>query len=90
MAVSARISKSGQVTIPAEIREKLGVKPGDSVIWRVDEEGKVAVERVKYTFEELRGIAPLRETGKDLRTVIDEAMDEWGESKARDLRIPGP
>jgi predicted nucleic acid-binding protein len=30
MAVTARISKSGQVTIPAETREKLGLKPGDT------------------------------------------------------------
>lgn len=86
MAISARISKSGQVTIPAEIRQKLGVKPGDTVLWRVDEEGKIEVERVKYTFQELRGIAPLKEADKDLQTVIEEAMDEWGESKAEEFR----
>jgi len=88
MAISARISKSGQVTIPAEIREKLGVKPGDVVLWRVDDDGKIEVERVKYTFEELRGIAPLLENDKDLQTVIDQAMDEWGESKVREFRTP--
>lgn len=53
-----RISTSGQVNILAEIREKLEVKPGDSVLWRIDDEGKMEVDRVNYIFEELRGIAP--------------------------------
>ncbi|GBC70187.1 hypothetical protein HRbin01_01897 [archaeon HR01] len=34
------LSEKGQVTIPKEIREYLGVKPGDKVLFLV-EEGKV-------------------------------------------------
>lgn len=89
MAITARISKSGQVTIPAEIRKNLGVEPGDIVLWRMDDEGKVNVERVKYSFEELRGIAKLREPDKDLMTVIDEAMDEWGKAKDQEFEELG-
>jgi len=81
MAISARISKSGQVTIPAEIREKLGVKPGDVVLWRVDDDGKIEVERVKYKFEDLIGIfGPLPE-GMTMDELITEAMAEATERR---------
>lgn len=76
MAVSARISKSGQVTIPAEIRETLGVRPGDSVIWRVDDQGHVAVERVKYTLDDMDGILGPLPDGMTLDEVISEATGE--------------
>ena len=85
MAVTARLSKSGQLTMPAEIRESLGVKPGDTVIWQVDEHGSAKVTPVKLTFEQLRGIAGPPRDGKDLMTTIDEAMQEWGKAKLREL-----
>jgi antitoxin PrlF len=81
MAVTARISKSGQVTIPADIRERLGLKPGDTVIWGEGPGGEVTVRPVKYTFNELRGIVPGLEIDKDLTEIIEEAREEWGEKK---------
>lgn len=39
-----RITQKGQVTIPKDIREKLGVKPGSSVRFKVIE-GKCVVEK---------------------------------------------
>lgn len=43
MAASTVTSK-GQVTIPKEIRELLGVKEGDRLIFRLDDQGKVVVQ----------------------------------------------
>ena len=39
-----KVTRKGQVTIPKEIREKLGVKPGSSVRFRVAQ-GKFVLEK---------------------------------------------
>lgn len=38
MDVAARISSKGQVTVPKPVREALGIKEGDEVIFRVEGE----------------------------------------------------
>jgi len=35
------------VTIPVEVREKLGLKKGDLVIWIIDDEGRCILRKVK-------------------------------------------
>ncbi len=39
-----KVTKKGQVTIPKDIMEKLGIKPGSSVRFRIIE-GKCVVEK---------------------------------------------
>jgi AbrB family looped-hinge helix DNA binding protein len=39
----AKITTRGQITIPAEIRKKLGVKDGDKVIF-LEENGRIIME----------------------------------------------
>ncbi len=39
-----RVTEKGQVTIPKDVREKLGIRPGSSVRFRVVE-GKCVVEK---------------------------------------------
>jgi len=39
-----KVTQKGQVTIPRDIRDKLGIKPGSSVRFRVVE-GKCVVEK---------------------------------------------
>ena len=89
MAVTARISKSGQVTIPAEIREKLGVNPGDTVVWGTGKHGEATVTPIRHTFEDLCGIVPALDTDKDLLTIIDETLEEGGEEKGREFEDLG-
>jgi AbrB family looped-hinge helix DNA binding protein len=43
MAKSTLTSK-GQVTIPKEVRERLGVKEGDRLVFRFDEQGRLTIE----------------------------------------------
>ena len=47
---SAVITKSGQVTLPKELRDFLGVKPGEKIIFDTDEK-RVIIKR-KMTKEE--------------------------------------
>lgn len=41
--VLAKITTCGQITIPAEIRKKLGVRDGDKVIF-IEENGRIIME----------------------------------------------
>lgn len=42
--LTSSVTTKGQVTIPAELREKLGIKPGDRVNF-VETAGKVEIQR---------------------------------------------
>lgn len=75
----ATTTRKGQVTIPAEVRRRLGVAPSDKVAFVIDESGKVEVRRAPYSVADLKGILPAlpgRET-IDFDDIIDEAFEEW-------------
>lgn len=38
---TTKVTRKGQVTIPAEFREELGLEEGDEVVWQSGEEGLV-------------------------------------------------
>jgi len=50
----ARMSANGQVTVPIEIRKKLGVKDGDKVIF-LEENGRIVMENsVRIALKEVQ------------------------------------
>jgi AbrB family looped-hinge helix DNA binding protein len=56
---TARITSKGQVTIPKEIRERLGVEPGDALDFRI-EDGRLDVRAVKRRrLSGFRGLFPV-------------------------------
>lgn len=69
----AKTSTKGQATIPAEVRKALGLQPGGSVQFIVDDEGKVSVIAKKRGLSHLRGIFGKHE-GPPLD--VDEAIME--------------
>ncbi|MGD7034262.1 AbrB/MazE/SpoVT family DNA-binding domain-containing protein [Methylotuvimicrobium buryatense] len=46
MSQLAKISSKGQVTIPADVRKKLHLEAGDTVVWETSEDGRVWVRRI--------------------------------------------
>ena len=50
----ARISVKGQVTIPIEIRKKLGLKEGDKVVFMEQGSNIVILNSNRLAFEELQ------------------------------------
>jgi antitoxin PrlF len=50
----SKVTAQGQISVPAEIRRKLGIGPGSVLEW--EEEGdKVVVRRAgRYSFEDIR------------------------------------
>jgi AbrB family looped-hinge helix DNA binding protein len=53
-----RVTQKGQVTIPLEVRQALGIKPGSEVEFEVDERGarmRVGHDRVAREIVRMRG-----------------------------------
>ncbi|NOR23410.1 MAG: AbrB family transcriptional regulator [Desulforhopalus sp.] len=44
-AITSKLTTKSQATIPGKIREFLGVKPGDSVAFEIDENKRVFVRK---------------------------------------------
>jgi AbrB family looped-hinge helix DNA binding protein len=69
----SRLTTQGQISVPAEVRRKLGVAPGGAISWEQLETGEIVVRRAdKLTFDEVRArFAHLRPR----RPVTPEQMD---------------
>lgn len=81
MAIAhSKVTAQGQISVPAEVRRKLGVGPGSVLEW--DEDGdKVVVRRAgRYTFEDVRralfpdGKKPKPRTLEELKEGIRQYM----------------
>lgn len=74
--ITRTVTSKGQVTIPKQIREQLGIDPADKVTFVVNDSGVVEIRTAPYSIRDLRGILPAipgRET-EDFDDFIDEAM----------------
>jgi antitoxin PrlF len=85
MAVRMRhispVTSKGQVTIPKEFRDRLGVSLPDRVEFVLTDLGEVILRPVRLTVDDLFGIVPAipgREDD-DIDDIIREAMDEQAE-----------
>jgi antitoxin PrlF len=67
---SATVTSKGQITVPKEIREHLGIEPGDRVNFQIGSGGEVIVEPESIDIRSLRGM--LKHRGK---RVSLEAME---------------
>ena len=72
----SRITAQGQVSVPAKVRQRLGVGPGSVLEW--DEEGdRVIVRKAgRYSSEDIHRVlfsrAPRRRTIEDMKTGIQQ------------------
>ncbi len=64
------------MTVPAEIRNKLGLVPGSIIEWR-EIEGEIVVARAsKYVSEEIhRALFPSRPAGRSLEELDEGVRD---------------
>lgn len=74
--ITRAVTSKGQVTIPKQIRDQLGIDVDGKITFIVHESGTVEIRPLKYTMRDLRGILPAipgRET-EDFEDFIDEAL----------------
>jgi antitoxin PrlF len=76
--IATKITKGGQITLPAEAREALGVKPGDQVYIRI-EKGEVRVVKPPYQLRDLKGILPAPRPGYNVEQAVREAGEEMAD-----------
>ena len=78
--VLVQIGKRGQLTLPAEVRRVLGLKPGDALVVRV-EKGRVVLEPAVVLPVEIYDEARLREFEEAARLEpeeVEEIRRRWG------------
>ena len=73
MPISTLTSK-GQVTIPKEIRSRMGLKTGDRLEFRIDDQGRVTVRPAgEPTYLRLRGM--LHRYAKERPVTVEEMRE---------------
>ncbi len=74
------LTSKGQVTIPKEIRDELGLRPHDKIRFIIVD-GKVGLEKAYPSLEEVAGSLPANRLG----VSVEEAIEIAREERARDL-----
>jgi AbrB family looped-hinge helix DNA binding protein len=69
------VSPKGQVTIPAEVRKRFGIKPRDKVTFYVDGDD-VRLRPTSFTLETAAGSVPALKEPLDWKEVERRAKDE--------------
>ncbi|MBX9590403.1 MAG: AbrB/MazE/SpoVT family DNA-binding domain-containing protein [Hyphomonadaceae bacterium] len=74
--IEAKVTSKGQVTLPVELRDRLGIEPGDRVVFVEQADGSFALRVRSGTLASLRGILRGKvksPSDKEVRGWIDEA-----------------
>lgn len=79
-----KITAKGQITIPKEIREALGVGPGDHFLFRI-EEGKAVIYPVKGSLLDRRGSLKPKNVPEDLEKVREQVKIKITEGADEEL-----
>lgn len=76
--LETRLTKKGQVTIPAGIRRRLGLKPGDRVRFEVDGEEVRIRPATSKLLEGYGAVTPRKrpEDWRKLRAEVEQAIGE--------------
>jgi len=67
-----RLTSKGQITLPRDVRQRLKLKLGDRLRFRIADNGQVVLEAAKHHVAELHGL--LQRKGR--KPVSIEAMDD--------------
>ena len=78
---SATVTSKGQITIPVEVRNELGLNPGDRVIFAKNENGRFVLYPKNGNIEDLKGILD-----KPDRTLSIEEINEAIAARGSRLR----
>lgn len=78
------LTERGQVTVPAEVRRHLDVGPKDRLVFTIEDDGGVRVQRAEFTLKTAFGSVEPTKRPEDLERVIRDAKDERAERVASD------
>jgi antitoxin PrlF len=69
----AKMTSKGQITVPKDVRLKLNLKPGDRVLFIVEDDGVVRLRAANKDISSLKGILPPPKRSATLEE-IEEAI----------------
>ena len=77
MTYSTTMTSKGQVTVPADIRRKLGLKPGESVRFKLVQNNRVVIEKNdwKQRLDELHKKTAEHLKKHNIKPLSDEELD---------------
>jgi antitoxin PrlF len=78
ITVEATVTSKGQITLPRELRKRLGLEKGSRVRFSIPSSGPVQVEPVRYTIQDLWRMA---DAGPKPTRVM--SFEEMNAAKAR-------
>lgn len=82
--ITRTVTSKGQVTIPKQIRDRLGIEAADKVTFVINDAGRVELRPVRYQWKDLRGaISPI--PGVKEPVDFDEAFANGFRQRADDL-----
>lgn len=73
MTIEATVTSKGQITLPKELRERLGLQRGSKIRFNIPAKGAVKMEPVLHEIEDLWAMADAR--GKTGGVMSFEEMD---------------
>ena len=76
--LEATVTSKGQITLPRELRRRLGVQKGSRIRFSISARGAIQVEPVRYNIRDLWQMAD--EGGKPVGVM---SFEEMNEAKAR-------
>ena len=81
----ATTTQRNQVTIPAEVRRLLGIKPRDKVTFTIEDGGEVRLAPASFSLESAYGSVTPRDQPEDFEAVSRAVKDAKAERTAREL-----
>ena len=78
-------TQRNQVTIPAEVRRILGIKPRDRVAFTVENDGQVRISTAEFTLETAYGSVKSARGGRDIDEIISDVKEEKAERTVEEL-----
>lgn len=81
----SRVTAQGQVSVPAEVRRRLGLAPGSIIDWEVEGEAVIVRRAHRFSFDDIRaelfpGGPPDPKPLADLKQGIRDHMRRRGRS----------
>ena len=83
--ITATTTQRNQVTIPAEVRRLLHLKPRDKVTFTIDDTGKVHLAAASFTLESAFGSVKPSQRPEDFQEISRMAKDGKAEQALREL-----
>jgi len=73
--MATTVTSKGQVTIPKPVRDRLGIKPGSAVEFRMDADGRIVLLNAEGTarknpFDTMRGILPSSPSTDEIMAML--------------------